>query len=88
MQVNTVLVAVHWRSVLILLCIRKPHLVQVGLNASVANHTRAWIHICKNGGYHYFMHLCPVVIRKSIPVLECWHKYAALKLSSIHVAVV
>ena len=90
MHANTVLVAVHWRidlsSVLILLCISKPHLVQAGLNMSVANHTRAWTH-CKNGGYCCFMCLCPVVIRKSIPVSEYWHKYPALKLSSIHVTV-
>ena len=92
MHANTVLVAVHWRinlsSILILLCISKPHLVQAGINTSVANHTRAWTHSCKNGGYYYFMRLCPVVIRKSSPVSEYWHKYSALKLSSIHVAVV
>ena len=31
----------------------------------------------------YFTYLYPVVINNSIPVLECWHKYPALKLSSI-----
>ena len=91
MHAITVLVAVHWRidfsNVLILLCISKPHLVQAGLNMSVANHTYAWTHSSKNGGYYYFMHLCPVVIRKSIPVSEYWHKYPTLKLSSVDVAV-
>ena len=70
-------------SILILLCISKPHLVQAGLNTSVANHTCAWTHSCKNGGYCYFMCLYPVVISKSIPVSEYWHKYSMLKLSSM-----
>ena len=43
----------------------------------VANHTLAWTHMWKNGGYHY------LVISISIPVSEYWHKYPMLKLSSI-----
>ena len=68
MHAITVLGAVHWRidllNVLILLCISKPHRIQAGPNTSVANHKHAWTQSCKNGGYCYFMHLCPVVIRK------------------------
>ena len=41
---------------------------------TVVNHTCAWIRTCKNGGYHYFRHLCSVVISNSIPVSEYWHK--------------
>ena len=52
-------------------------------STTVINHTRAWTHTCKNGGYRYFTYLCPVVISYSIPVSEYWHKYPALNLSSI-----
>ena len=69
-------------SVLHLLCISKLHLVQ-GLSTRLVNHTCAWTHACKNGGYHYFTCLYQVVISNSISVLEYWHKYPALKLSSI-----
>ena len=41
------------------------------------------LHTCKNGCYHCFRRLCPVVISNSIPMLEYWFKYPALKLSSI-----
>ena len=77
----------HWRidlsSILLLLCVSKLHLIQGGLSTRVANHTHAWIHTCKNGGYCYFTHLCPVVISNSNPVSEYWHKYRTLKLYSI-----
>ena len=69
-------------SILLLLCISKSHLVQ-GLSTRLANHTRAWTHACKNGGYHYFMCLYQVVISNSISVSQYWHKYPALKLSLI-----
>ena len=58
-------------SVLLLL---KPHLVQ-GLSTRLANHTRAWTLTYKDGSYHYFTCLYPVVISNSISVLEYWHKY-------------
>ena len=74
---------INLSSVLLLLRISKPHLVQAGLSTKVANHTHAWTHTCKNGGYCYFKHLCPVVMSYSNPVLEYWHKYPTLKLSSI-----
>ena len=61
----------------------KRHLVQAGLSMRVTNHTCAWTHTCKNGGYCYFTYLYPVVINNSIPLLEYLHKYPALKLSSI-----
>ena len=48
----------------------------------VANYTRACTHTCKNGDYCYFKRLYPVVISNSIPVLEYWHNYPMLKLSS------
>ena len=67
----------------ILLCNSKPYFVQAGLSTRVANHTWAWTHRCKNDAYCYFMHLCSAVISNSIPVSEYWHKYPALKLSSI-----
>ena len=43
------------------------------------------MHTCKKGGYHYFTHLCLVapVISNLVSVLEYWHKYPTLKLSSI-----
>ena len=72
-------------SVILLLCISKPHIVQ-GLSTRLANHVHAWTDMCKSGGYHYFTCLCPVVIiviSNSISVLEYWRKYPALKLSSI-----
>ena len=61
----------------------KPHLVQAGLSTRVANYMCALTHMCKNGGYSCFGHLCPVVISNSIPLLEYWHKYPSLKLYSI-----
>ena len=77
--------AVHWKidllSVLLLFCISKLHLVQAGLSTRVADHTCAWIHMCKNGGYHNFMYLCPVVISNSISLSEYWHKHPTSKLS-------
>ena len=63
--------------------ISKPYLVQAGTSTRVANHTRAWTHTCKNGGYHYFKRLCPVVISNSNPLSEFWHKYPTFKLSSM-----
>ena len=79
--------AVHWRidlsSILLLPCISKPHLFQAGTSMRVANHTRAWTRMCKNGGYRYFKRLCPVVISNLNPLLEYWHKYPVLKLSSM-----
>ena len=66
-------------------CISKPHLVQAGLSVRVANRTHAWTHMNKNGGYHYFNHLYPVIISNSISVSEYWHKYPQLKLSSTYV---
>ena len=50
---------------------------------TVANHTHAWTQTYKNGDYHYFTHLWPVVISNSNLVSEYWHKYPTLKLSSI-----
>ena len=52
-------------SVLLLFRISKPHLVQ-GRSTRLANHMDAWTRTCKNGGYHYFMHLYPVV-----SVIQC-----------------
>ena len=79
--------AVHWRidllSLLLLLRISKPRLVQVGLNTIVENHTRAQTHTCMNGAYCYFKRLCPVVISNSIYVSEYWYRYPVLKLSSM-----
>ena len=69
-------------SILLLLCISMPHLVQ-GLSTRLANHMRAWTHTCKNGGYRYFTRVHPVVINNSMKVLEYWHKYPTLKLSLI-----
>ena len=70
-------------SVLLLLHISKPHLVQ-GLSMRLANpHVHGHRHTCKNGGYHYFMHLYPVVISNSISVSQYRHKNPALKLFSI-----
>ena len=66
-----------------LLCISKPHLVQASLSTRVANHTHAWTHTCKNGGYCYFKLLCLVVISNSNSVSEYWHKYPTFKLSSL-----
>ena len=40
-------------------------------------------HTCKNGGYCYFKRHCPIVISNSNPVSEYWHRYPALKLSSM-----
>ena len=85
--------AVHWRidfsSILLLLCISKPRLVQASMSMRVANHTRTWTHMCKNGGYHYFKCLCPVLIGNSNAVLLYQHKYPMLKLQypQCHVAV-
>ena len=77
----------HWRIdlsiILFLLRVSKPHLVQAGTSTRVANYTRAWTHTCKNGGYRYLKLLCPVVISNSNPLSEYWHKYPALKLSSM-----
>ena len=79
----------HWRidlsSILLLLHISKPHLVQSGTSTRVANQACAWTHTYKNGGYHYFKHLCPVVISNSNPLLEYWHKYPTLKLSQCYI---
>ena len=69
-------------SILLLLCVSKPHLVQ-GQSTRLANHMRVWTHMCKNGGNHYFTYVHPVVISNSMKVLEYWHKYPTLKLSSI-----
>ena len=70
-------------SILLLLHISKPHLVPAGMSTRVANHTHAWIHMCKNGGYHYFKRLFSVVISNSNPLSEYRHKYPTLKLSSM-----
>ena len=35
------------------------------MSTRVANHTHAWTHICKDGGYHCFRHLRPLVISNS-----------------------
>ena len=70
-------------NILLLLCISKPHLVQASTSTRVANQACAWTHTCKNGGYHYFKGLCPVVISNSNPLLEYWNKYPTLKLSSM-----
>ena len=43
-------------SILLLLRISYPHLVQA--------------HTCKNGGHHYFKHLCPTVISSLNPLSE------------------
>ena len=69
-------------NVILLLHISKPHFVQ-GLSVILANHMHAWTHTCKNGGYSYFTCLYPVVSSNSNPVLQYWHKYPMLKLSSI-----
>ena len=74
-------------SILTLLHISKPRLVQ-GLSTRVANHMRAWTHTCKNGGYRYFMRLYLTVISNSMKMLEYWHKYPTLKLSSILVHII
>ena len=68
-------------SILLLLRISKPKLVQ-GLSKRLTNQMHAWTHMCKDGGYHYFTPLYPVVISNSISVSGYWHKYPALKLSS------
>ena len=57
-------------SILLLLYISKPHLVQAGLSMRLANYTSAQTQTCKNGGYHYFTHLYLVVISNSIPFSE------------------
>ena len=62
-------------SILLLLYISKPHLVQAGLSMRLANHTSAWTQTCKYDGYHYFTRLYPVVISSSISFSEYWHKY-------------
>ena len=84
---STGLYTVHWRidlySVLIPLCISKPHLDQTGTSTRVADHTCAWTHRCKNGVYHYFKRLCTVVISNLNPLSEYWCKYPTLKLSSL-----
>ena len=69
--------------ILVLLCISKPHLVQAATSMRVANHIHAWTHTRKNDGYRYLKRLCPVVISNSNPLSEYWHKYPALKLSSM-----
>ena len=88
MHANTVLVRCaledqSFEHTILLLCISKPHLVQASMSTRLSNHTCAWIHTYKNGGYRYFKHLCPVVISNSNPVSEYWHEYPALKLSSM-----
>ena len=74
---------VHWRidlsSILLLLHISKPHLVQAGLSTRVANHAHAWTHACKNGGYHYVFYAS--LSSNSIPVSKYWHKYPILSVT-------
>ena len=69
-------------NVILPLHISKHHLVQ-DLSMRLVNHSRTWTHKCKNGIYCYFMCLNPVVISNSNPLLEYWHKYPTLKLSSV-----
>ena len=56
----------HWRidllSVLLLLNISMPHLVQADLSMRVANSTHAWTHTYKIGGYSYFRRLAVTAI--------------------------
>ena len=74
---------IFWASYFYFVLVIKPHLVQAGTSMRVANHTRAWTHTCKNGGSCYFKHLCPVVISNLNHLLEYWHNYPMLKLSSM-----
>ena len=49
----------------------------------VTNHTHAWTHTSKNGVYHCFTCLYPVIISNSMKASEYWHKHPVLKLSLI-----
>ena len=54
-------------SILLLLCISKPHLIQ-DLSMKLANHMHARTHTFKNEDYCYFMCLYLAVISNSISI--------------------